>query len=55
LLNLVDGPSDCLNPAARHASPTSSEGLRIDQWSDHLQCDRDDVLAMLDGLVFKSA
>ncbi|MEU8337810.1 SAVED domain-containing protein [Micromonospora sp. WMMA1976] len=53
LLSLVDGRSDCLNPAARLASPTSPEGRRIDEWASHLQCDRDDVLAMLDGLVFK--
>ncbi|MEU1763125.1 SAVED domain-containing protein [Micromonospora sp. NPDC005652] len=53
LLSLVDGRSDCLNPAARLAIPTSPEGRRIDEWATHLRCERDEVLAMLDGLLFK--
>ncbi len=53
LLSLVDGRSDSLNPAARLAPPTTPAGLRISDWATHLKCDRDDVLAMLDGLLFK--
>jgi len=54
LLSLVDGRSDLLNPAARNTSVTSAAGGRIDQWAHHLGCTRDDVLAMLDSLLFKT-
>lgn len=54
LLSLVDGRSDILNPAARHTSPGSGARNRIDEWAKHLGCDRDDVLAMLDSLLFKA-
>jgi hypothetical protein len=54
LLRLIDGRSDLLNPAARDASPASAAGQRINEWALHLACDRDDVLAMLDSLLFKT-
>ena len=54
LLSLVDGRRDLLNPAARDASPVSAAGRRITEWAQHLDCDRDDVLAMLDSLLLKT-
>jgi len=54
LLRLVDGRTDLLNPVARDAPPTSAAARRIDGWAQHLDCDRDDVLAMLDSLLFKT-
>ncbi|MEV4348899.1 SAVED domain-containing protein [Actinoplanes sp. NPDC049596] len=53
LLSLVDGRTDCLNPLARLADPSSEAGRRIDDWAKLLKCDRDEVLAMLDALFFK--
>lgn len=54
LLSLVDGRTDVLNPAARNAPTGSPAAARIDVWAGHLGCDRDEVLAMLDSLWFKT-
>jgi hypothetical protein len=54
LLNILDGRTDLLNPAARQAGLRSEAGKRLTEWADHLGCPRDEVLDMLDALLFKS-
>jgi hypothetical protein len=54
LLGLVDGRTDLLNPAARATKPTSAAGRRITEWAQHVGCDRDELLDMLDTLWFKT-
>lgn len=54
LLNLLDGRTDLLNPAARQAGPRSEAGKRLTEWADHLSCTRDEVIDMLDALLLKS-
>ncbi|GEM_PF-606075 len=54
LLSLVDGRTDLLNPAARQATLKSAAGRRITEWAEHLGCDRDELLDMLDELWFKT-
>jgi hypothetical protein len=55
LLALCDGRSDLLTPAARDAPATSMAGLRITEWANHVGSSRDELLDMLDSLVFKTA
>jgi hypothetical protein len=53
LLRVIDGRTDLLNPAARTAGPRSGAGKRLTEWADHLNCSRDQVIDMLDTLLFK--
>lgn len=53
LLGLVDGRTDLLNPAARASASGSDASVRLGEWADHLGCSRDEVLDMLDTLLFK--
>jgi hypothetical protein len=54
LLSLLDGRTDLLNPAARVAGPESEAGRRVTEWADHVGCSRDQLLDMLDRLMFKT-
>ncbi|MDT4995303.1 MAG: hypothetical protein QOC94_2760 [Actinoplanes sp.] len=54
LLRLCDGRSDLLLPAARLAPLRSGAGKLVTEWAAHLQVDRDDLLAMLEHLVFRT-
>ena len=54
LLTLVDGRTHLLNPTARQAPLPSSAGRRITEWAEHLACERDELLNMLDAMWFKT-
>ncbi|MGH3874696.1 MAG: SAVED domain-containing protein [Pseudonocardiaceae bacterium] len=53
LLSLLDGRTDLLNPAARRASPRTLAGKRLAEWAAHLRCTSEEVVDMLDNLLFK--
>ncbi|SRR6266545_2695294 len=54
LLGLCDGRTDLLVPAVRHATAGSDAGKRRTEWADHLGVNDDDLLAMLERLVFRT-
>lgn len=53
LLSLLDGRTDLLNPAARRAGPKTLAGVRLTEWATHLGCTPDEILDMLENLLFK--
>lgn len=54
LLGKVDGRTDLLVPHARLASPWTAAGSRVSAWAERVGGSRDEVLEMLDHLVFRT-
>lgn len=52
LLGHVDGRSDLLVPYAADAGPTSEVGKALQEWADHVEATRDELLTMLHHLQF---
>jgi SMODS-associated and fused to various effectors sensor domain len=54
LLGHVDGRSDRLMPYAGQADPATEAGKALQAWADHIPAARDDLLDLLDHLVFRT-
>lgn len=54
LLTLCDGRTDLLLPAARHIAAESDAGRRRTEWANHLGVSDDELLTVLEHLVFRT-
>lgn len=54
LLGRVDGRTDLLVPHARQAPLRTPAGQQVSDWADHVGASRDELLDMLDYLVFRT-
>ncbi|MCR3753714.1 hypothetical protein LX88_007723 [Lentzea californiensis] len=54
LLGKIDGRTDLVVPFARLASHESAAGVQLAAWADHVAAKREELLEMLDHLVFRT-